>query len=210
VKHCCELLLDAAQEALSGVDDLLGGSAPLHGTEPRLNIFKNSLERVFRSASYSGSDYKVYISDESPKKSDRYSNSSSVLTSFSNSKKIRTVNYWCFSTGIALMELKSLGIKSFILTSGLLHDSVFFYISQQIDFFRYVVTNGSAKRGSSTAFSNRTAESPCHQVMIFFFILSFFLLFRNNQVCLMSLQKGVNGQKLSSTYVNRDNVAYKV
>jgi hypothetical protein len=116
VKGCCELLLDAAQEALSGVDDLLGGSAPLHGTEPKLNIFKNSLDRVFRSTSYSGSDYKVYISDESPKKSERYS--SSVLASFSNAKKIRTVHYWCFSTGIALMELKSLGIKSFILTSG--------------------------------------------------------------------------------------------
>jgi hypothetical protein len=32
--------------------------------------------------------------------------------------KKRVINYWCFSPGIAMEELKALGVRSIILTSG--------------------------------------------------------------------------------------------
>jgi hypothetical protein len=32
--------------------------------------------------------------------------------------KKRVISFWCFTTGVAMMELQKLGIKSMLLTSG--------------------------------------------------------------------------------------------
>lgn len=109
--------MDAAEEALNGVDDVLGGaSAPTHATEPKLNLFIQTVERVIRSKSRTSIiDYKVYIAEEEMKKSNK------IAVALQNAAgKKRVLNYWCFSTGVALTELTALGIKSLLLTSGTL------------------------------------------------------------------------------------------
>jgi hypothetical protein len=112
------MLMDAAEEAGQQVDESLGGaSAPAHVTEPKLNLFISSFERILRSKKACSTDYKVYVAEEVPKKTGKLP-FAPLTSSFHPHAKKRIINYWCFSTGVALSELSNMGIKSLLLTSG--------------------------------------------------------------------------------------------
>jgi len=96
-------------------------------------------------------DYKVYVCTEEVKSGSNHFSSSSSNSSHNNSsgnknqysnnhsyhnsnsnrlpfngvgKAKKIINYWCFSTGVAMNELKKLGVKSILLTSGAINYSI--------------------------------------------------------------------------------------
>lgn len=104
------MLMEMAQDALGF--DATGPSAA--AVEPKLQAFTASLTRVLNSVkSRSSNDYKVYIADEVIKQA-----SGTFAAEGRPVQKKRVINYWCFSTGVAMQELQSLGVKSLLLTSG--------------------------------------------------------------------------------------------
>lgn len=111
------MLMEAAQDALG-----LDGGAPAAAVEPKLQAFALAFDRIMRSArNGSVGDYKVYIADEVIKNTSFGANGSSytqVSASGAPPKKKRVINFWCFSTGVAMGELQKLGVKSILLTSG--------------------------------------------------------------------------------------------
>jgi len=112
------MLMEESESSLNGANDVLGGSATLHASEPKLNIFAQAFDRIMRSARSNIEDYKVYISEESTsnKGSSKYTNT----LDNTNKQKKRVINFWCFCSGVALQELASLGVRSILLTSGTL------------------------------------------------------------------------------------------
>ncbi len=113
--------MEEAESALELGDSVLGGgSAPTHAAEPKLNMFASALDRVSRSLKTGHADYRMYVCEEKIK---QFFNrgETKVGQPLVNKPTIkRVVNYWCFSTGVALKELTDLGIRSVILTSGTL------------------------------------------------------------------------------------------
>ena len=104
------MLMEMAQDALGF--DAAGASAA--AVEPKLQAFNASLGRVLHSVkSRSCDDYKVYIADEVIK-----SAANVFAGADARPQKKRVINYWCFSTGVAMQELQQLGVKSLLLTSG--------------------------------------------------------------------------------------------
>jgi regulator of telomere elongation helicase 1 len=88
------------------------GSGANIGTvqEPKLSLLKKLLELVFSGKTLAQSaancaEYKVYVCEGDQRE---------------GKVKKRTINYWAFSPGIAMKELKRLGVRSIILTSGTL------------------------------------------------------------------------------------------
>lgn len=82
--------------------------------EPKLSLLHKSFAKIFkgsdmRSIEASSSEYKVFIYEEIAQ------NKGLVKT-----KPKRVIQYWCFSPGIAMEEIKKLGVRSLILTSGTL------------------------------------------------------------------------------------------
>ena len=147
LRKCCNMLLEAAQDAagLGGGGSGGGGAASVAVVDPKLSAFAQALDRILRSArSGSTADYKVYICDEAVKPAaGQYNHASSggggtgsgsvrgsangyqyvtaggvPATAGGAARKKRVVNYWCFSTGVAMSELQRLGVKSLLLTSG--------------------------------------------------------------------------------------------
>ena len=107
----------------------MGGGAPsLAMAEPKLIMLGNAIERIYRGGTLkealdSAREYKVFIcEDNSPttkiKASDHFTASLSNMSKI-NTKK-RVLNFWSFCPGIALEDLKKLGVRSIILTSGTL------------------------------------------------------------------------------------------
>jgi regulator of telomere elongation helicase 1 len=115
--------MEEAESALALGDSVLGGgAAPAYATEPKLNQFASALDRVIRSMRSGHGDYRLYVCEEKVK-STSYNKDVRIGQSLVNSKAAttkRVVNYWCFSTGVALKELTDLGIRSVVLTSGTL------------------------------------------------------------------------------------------
>jgi regulator of telomere elongation helicase 1 len=119
LRRCCNMLLEVAQDALAG--DGGGGAAASLAVEPKLQAFTLALDRVIRSLRTGRSeDYRVYIADEVIKYNPAGYNQHVTATGAPPPRSKRVVNYWCFSTGVAMMELQSLGVKSMLLTSGTL------------------------------------------------------------------------------------------
>ena len=112
------MLMEAAQDAL-GLDS---GGTPAAAVEPKLQAFALAFDRILRSArNGSVGDYKVYIADEIVKNTPYGANGSGyqqVSATGLPAKKKRVINFWCFSTGVAMGELQKLGVKSLLLTSG--------------------------------------------------------------------------------------------
>eukprot|EP01033_Poteriospumella_lacustris_P001350 gene1349-985_t len=116
VNRCVKYLMDIDSDEMKRV----GGDAAVSQSIPKLEILGRGLERIFRSASSSAEDYKVYIFEKPLKPgggNNRYQNDTVYGAS---SKKKRVINFWCFSTGVALRELTALGVRSVIVTSGTL------------------------------------------------------------------------------------------
>eukprot|EP01038_Epipyxis_sp_PR26KG_P008177 gene8177-11062_t len=111
LRRSSDLLIEETQNVL-GVG--LSGGAPVSISEPKLVLFACAYERVFRSLSSQAIDYKTFISEEDIPPKPGFSNS------FTRVGKKRIVNFWAFCSGIAMEELKGLGVRSIILTSGTL------------------------------------------------------------------------------------------
>lgn len=88
--------------------DELGSGSMYH-----IEQFATALSLVFSEMDPSviSQHYKVFLDEYS---SDRNS------FARGKSEKIRTLNFWCFNSGVAMKPLNSSGIRSFILTSGTL------------------------------------------------------------------------------------------
>lgn len=111
------MLLELAQDALA--EDGGSGASGL-AVEPKLQGFTVALDRVIRSLRTGRSeDYRVYIADELIKYNPGGYQQVSA-TGAPPPRMKRVVNYWCFSTGVAMAELQALGVKSMLLTSGTL------------------------------------------------------------------------------------------
>lgn len=103
----------------------MGSKAP----EPKLALFAKAFSKLFRGktkhACYENTSlYKVYLAEEQQQKSNfkgSFQNKMSPgVTTASPPAKKRVLNYWCFSTGLAVEEIKGLGVRSIVLTSGTL------------------------------------------------------------------------------------------
>jgi hypothetical protein len=104
-----------------------GGKSP----ESKLDFLSKVFMRLFRGKTRqeciaNTQFYRVFIADEvieaNPRRlsgggGDQYRKT--LSGSLSGTKK-RVINYWCFSSGLALEDLRKLGVRSFILTSGTL------------------------------------------------------------------------------------------
>jgi regulator of telomere elongation helicase 1 len=99
--------------------------------EPRLVLLTRALSRVYTGTTRSAceataGDYKVFVCEEELSKKlssaeKRNPFQQSVMNNTRNTgRRGRILNYWCFSPGIAMLDLKKLGVRSFILTSGTL------------------------------------------------------------------------------------------
>lgn len=136
MRRSANMLMEAAEEVMNSFDGAGGGAAALSVVVPTLMDFAGAVERVFRgerSGHYG--DYKVFVCEEDNKPPAQFGGRSSggrlsgggeqftsprrghAQAGAVPSKK-RVVNYWCFSPGVAMEELKALGVRSVILTSG--------------------------------------------------------------------------------------------
>lgn len=116
------LLVSEAENALGGFDAAIGGGgAPMALSEPKLSTFVHMYERVIQAVNRSlWNDYKCFICEEESGPGGKWAKPASpahVNYSTKTSRK-RVLNFWSFSPGIALEELKSLRVRSIILTSG--------------------------------------------------------------------------------------------
>ena len=107
------------------LDDLTKVTGDAPKAEPKLVLLAQAFAKIFRGKTreerkLNASLYKVFISEgrvrESNKKHISYHGSSPAAGH--NSCKV--LNYWCFCTGLAIEEIKRLGVRSIILTSGTL------------------------------------------------------------------------------------------
>ena len=113
----------------SQVGDSLSGPKS-RAPEPRLESLAKALAKVFRGRSRmenvaNSAYFKVFIAEADSgggggmrRPSPGYASASPGIAAVSAKKRV--VNYWCFSTGVAMEDLKRLGIRSLILTSGML------------------------------------------------------------------------------------------
>eukprot|EP00603_Paraphysomonas_imperforata_P001407 CAMPEP_0114440758 /NCGR_PEP_ID=MMETSP0103-20121206/15968_1 /TAXON_ID=37642 ORGANISM="Paraphysomonas imperforata, Strain PA2" /NCGR_SAMPLE_ID=MMETSP0103 /ASSEMBLY_ACC=CAM_ASM_000201 /LENGTH=117 /DNA_ID=CAMNT_0001611739 /DNA_START=84 /DNA_END=434 /DNA_ORIENTATION=- len=95
-----------------------GGSAV---PDPKLVNLASSLSKVFKNGTKNvhghnikpnTEDYRVFLKEDAlPKRGPNAG---------SGKKTPRILNYWCFSPGAAMEDLKALGVRSLILTSGTL------------------------------------------------------------------------------------------
>jgi hypothetical protein len=99
-------------------------AAPLHASEPKLTLFAQALDRILRSGRVGSSDYKVFICDGNSLTNSngkgKGMNNNNPLNYMKATSKYRVINYWCFSTGVALQELSKLGVRSIVVTSGMM------------------------------------------------------------------------------------------
>lgn len=111
------LLLQEAQDAAFG-SSILENGVTLSLTEPKLSLLIKLLERVFRTTHLLDlNDYKVFICEKEKAIKNSGVGFHATNTSIGCTKS-RVLNYWAFSPGIALEELKKLGVRSIIMTSG--------------------------------------------------------------------------------------------
>jgi regulator of telomere elongation helicase 1 len=114
------------------LDDLnlaLGGARTGALQEPKLAFLAQCLGKVYKGRDLNecmqqAVDYSVFVREEPAKLG----------------KGKRTVNYWCFSPGVAMEELKRLGVRSILLTSGTLSPMEAFREDLKIP-FRVVLEN---------------------------------------------------------------------
>ena len=141
IRRCSSYLLEEAESNAAG-----GLSVP----EPKLVALSGALNRVFRGRTLQEScaavvDYKVFICEEdTPKKgpgsgygSNGYKSANGVWINGGNTpsvKKKRVLNFWAFSPGIAMEDLKKLGVRSIILTSGTLSPMASFKKDMKLPF----------------------------------------------------------------------------
>ena len=118
LRRCAEYILEEANSVTSV-------STSMAVPDPKIMTLAKNLSCVFRGKTLqqcvaAASDYKVYIEEEDMKDMNRRSHSSSPGSSHMKPSKKRVLNYWCFSSSQAMLELKQMGVRSIIMTSGTL------------------------------------------------------------------------------------------
>jgi regulator of telomere elongation helicase 1 len=109
LRRCSNYIIDKVMDAMGG-NNALGTQ-----TEPKLNLLLKAFTRVFSGKQEDmlrrASDYKVFVCEEDEKKkfSNYNRNSYGGYGDQDQHKKKRVVNYWAFSSGIAMADLKNLG-----------------------------------------------------------------------------------------------------
>ena len=114
-------LLDDLSKALGDANGL-GNKIP----EPKLGTFAKAMVKIFRGKHreecvQNTSLYKVFLCEDAPQKTGGYKShdrDNGAKLNNTVSTKRWVLNYWCFSTGLAIEEIKRLGVRSIILTSG--------------------------------------------------------------------------------------------
>ncbi len=153
--------------------------------EPKLTTLIKALERVFRSVS-DYNDYKVYICEK------EHSNASSSTANMKAGVQTRLLHFWAFSSGIAMTDLKKLGVRSIIMTSGTLSPMNSFCDDMKLSFpiqlqNQHVITksqvwlgaisNGISGKPLNSSFNNRdTMEYKVSCCCCCFFILFYFYI----------------------------------
>lgn len=129
IQKCITLLTQEAQDAMLYGNEL---GVNLSLAEPRLNLLSKALTRVFKYTESNSrispdyNDYKVYIC-EKERDTSNGSNHRQMI-------KNRVLNYWGFSPGIGMEDLKRLGVRSIIMTSGTLSPMDSFVDDMKIPF----------------------------------------------------------------------------
>ena len=123
IELCGDLIIGDINSIVGGSN--FGGSSSGFTNEPKLFKFAASLKKIFKTTARKlgaslpvASDFRVFIKEES--QTNRKGNYLKRSGETANADKKRVLNYWCFSPGIAMEDLKSLGVRSLILTSGTL------------------------------------------------------------------------------------------
>ena len=124
LKRCSNYLQVEAQN--------ISGSAA--AVEPRITMLEKALPRVWRGRTLQecinySTDYKVFVCEEGSGGGSmtgamqHTADGGAVYLDGGHQNKrsrVRVINYWAFNSGIAMEELKQLGCRSIILTSGTL------------------------------------------------------------------------------------------
>jgi regulator of telomere elongation helicase 1 len=112
IHNCISFLEEEAQATLFSGNE---SGITLSSSESKLHGLLRCLQRVFRYSHAerpsNEQDYKVFICEKMREIS------TGVTKQY---VKTRVLNYWAFSPGIAMEDLKMLGVRSIILTSGTL------------------------------------------------------------------------------------------
>ena len=124
-----DLLLNKSAELMGGLES---GPA-IAQSEPKMTNLIRLISRAFRGESrdkcrINSCEYKTFITEEKVKLTQ------SVFASSLISRPSRKLSYWAFSPGIALEELKRLGVNSIILTSGTLSPLSSFQLDMKVPF----------------------------------------------------------------------------
>lgn len=152
LKNCANILLESSLSST--------GPTTSRTPTPKLQLVARCVEQLYktyRRSSYGDLkriclDYRLYICQETSKSG--ATGCSGAYSSFPLTTK-RVIHFWAFSGGIAMEELKGLGIKSFILTSGAVPQ--LFYSDSSIEYIfipcciRHVGSNGFIQRRYETS-----------------------------------------------------------
>lgn len=183
-KHLMMELIDNIIQYLVAQQSI-AGSAVAGGKALALEGFRQILDRVFRdeTAAFELCKYfKVVIqtpierggnnsNNGGGRQGQQVGHGGSMFAM--RTKKGRTLSYWCFSPGIAMRELKSLGVRSVVLTSGTLSPMDSYAAELQLPFpirlenshvidrdqvYMAVLTKGVTNKALNSTYDNR--EKP--------------------------------------------------
>ena len=135
MKMICEFVMSCAQEKAAGG----GGGAGVSNVAPKLEKFMRLIEKSLRNPGVThghGEDYKVFICEEEEAKKD-YGYNRAQQASHSSGRsgtKKWVLNYWGFSPGTALLELKAVGVRQVLLASGTLSPMAAFRADLKLPF----------------------------------------------------------------------------
>jgi hypothetical protein len=167
-----------------------GGGGRMAVSEPKLSLLAQSLAKVYRSRDVGecmkiAQDFSVFVQEENSFGSGSGGGRGGAARGWggraggsgSTGKKKRVLNYWCFSPGVVMEELKKLGVRSLLLTSGdtmhrpwhhdLLCTTICTVLTTDIHYcavIRNVVSDGSVPRRSEDSLHCFSREPTCHQV----------------------------------------------
>lgn len=116
MKWCSDTLMDETAAAVGSA-----GGGRFSVAEPKLMALATGLSKVYRGKSLQeciqqSSDFSVFIQEENVQAKGASVNRQTPVTP---GRRRKILNYWCFSPGVAMEELKRLGVRSILLTSGM-------------------------------------------------------------------------------------------
>lgn len=129
--------------------------------EPKLISFARAMDKVFRAREKKHvNDYKIYICEVEAKKTNTGNSFTPGITMRQHhNPSIRQINFWAFSPGIAIEELKQLGVRSIIMTSGTLSPMASFKDDLKVP-FRIELENNHVINSEKQVLVNAISTGP--------------------------------------------------